>query len=228
MKTVDNYIIQKQIQLARHPLFNQITRENSLESIKLLAQYLSFWVMSFQDVIRINEMQITDSEIRKVAHHHLVEDMGHEQWFLSDLQEMKVEEPNLKLLYSRDYIFTRDATYAIMSEVFRASSDIERIALIMSLESTGHIFFEYTARLVKQVSYSSHLKYFSIHHLDVENNHEIFEQKMQDFLNRIHISEDEEKRICDIVDRVYQAFTIMFDGFKLLLSKRSKVKALLS
>ncbi|MEH1841348.1 MAG: hypothetical protein V7L20_21975 [Nostoc sp.] len=224
MKTVDSYIIQKQIKLAKHPLFNQITRENPLESIKLLAQYLSFWVMSFQDVIRINEMQITDSKIRKVAHHHLVEDMGHEQWFLSDLQQLKVEEPNLKLLYSRDYIFTRDATYAIISEVFRAGSDIERVALIMSLESTGHIFFEYTASLVKQVSYSRNLKYFSIYHLDVENNHEIFEQEMQNFLNSIYLSEDEEKKICQIVDRVYQAFTIMFDGFKLLLGKQSKIK----
>ncbi|MCC5623379.1 hypothetical protein [Nostoc sp. CHAB 5715] len=224
MKTVDNYIIQKQIKLARHPLFNQITRESSLESIKLFAQYLSFWVMSFQDVLRINEMQMTDSEIRKVVHHHLVEDMGHEQWFLRDLQQLKVEEPNLKLLYSQDYIFTRDATYAIMSEVFRASSDIERVALIMSLESTGHIFFEYTASLVKRVGYSGNLKYFSIHHLDVENNHEIFEQEMQDFLNSIHLSEDEEKKICEIVDRVYQAFTIMFDGFKLLLGKQSKIK----
>ena len=224
MKTVDNYIIQKQIKLAKHPLFNQINRESSLESIKLLAQYLSFWVMSFQDVIRINEMQITDSKIRKVAYHHLVEDMGHDQWFLSDLQQLKLEEPNLKLLYSRDYIFTRDATYAIMSEVFRASSDIERVALIMSLESTGHIFFEYTASLVKRVSYSSNLKYFSIHHLEVENNHKIFEQKVQDFLNSIHLSEDENKKICDIVDRVYQAFTIMFDGFKVLLSKQSNIK----
>ena len=173
-------------------------------------------------------MQITDSEIRKVAHHHLVEDMGHEQCFLSDLKEMKVEEPNLKLLYSRDYIFARDATYAIISEVFRASSDIERVVLIMSLESTGHIFFEYTASLVKRAGYSSNLKYFSIHHLDIEKNHEIFEQEMQKFLNSIHLSEDEEKRICEIVDRVYQAFTIMFDGFKLLLGKGSKVKALLS
>ena len=224
MKTVDNYIIQKQIKLAKHPLFNQINRESSLESIKLLAQYLSFWVMSFQDVIRINEMQITDSEIRKVAHHHLVEDMGHEQWFLSDLQQLKVEEPNLKQLYSRDYIFTRDATYAIISEVFRAGSDIERVALIMSLESTGHIFFDHTASLVKQVSYSRNLKYFSIYHLDVENNHEIFEQEMQNFLNSIHLSEDEDKKICQIVDRVYQAFTIMFDGFKLLLGKQSKIK----
>ncbi|MCC5646229.1 hypothetical protein LC607_25540 [Nostoc sp. CHAB 5824] len=228
MKTVDNYITQKQIQLAKHPLFKAISRETSLESIKLLAQYLSFWAMSFQDVIRINEMQITDSEIRKVAHHHLVEDMGHDQWFLSDLQQMKVEEPNLKLLYSRDYIFTRDATYAIMSEVFRASSDIERIALLMSLESTGHIFFEYTASLVERADYSSKLKYFSISHLDIEKNHELFEQEMQDFLNSIHLSQDEEKKIFEIVDRVYQAFTIMFDGFELLLDKRSKVKALLS
>ncbi|MGF2034630.1 MAG: hypothetical protein RMZ43_004760 [Nostoc sp. CmiVER01] len=228
MKTIDKYIIKKQIKLAKHPLFIQITKENSLENMRLLAQYLSFWVMSFQDIIRINEMQITDSKIHKIAHHHLVEDMGHEQWFLSDLQEMKVEEPNLKLLYSRDYVFTRDATYAIISEVFRASSDVERVALIMSLESTGRIFFQYTASLVKRVGYSSKLKYFSIHHLDIEKNHELFEQEMQKFLNSIHLSEDEEEKICGIVDRVYQAFTIMFDGFKLLLSKQSQVKALLS
>jgi len=47
---------------------------------------------------------------------------------------------------------------------------------------------------------------------------------MQNFLNSIHLSKDEEEKICEIVDRVYQAFTIMFDGFKLLLGKRSKIK----
>ena len=81
---------------------------------------------------------------------------------------------------------------------------------------------------MKQVGYSSKLKYFSIHHLDVEKNHELFEQEMQNFLNSIHLSEDEEKRICKMVDRVYQAFTIMFDGFKVLLGKQRKAKALLS
>lgn len=223
-KTIQKYLAQKQDEFAQHPFFDQIVESKSLNELASFAQQMTFWVMTFQDVLRLNQARFVNSEIRKIAQDHQLEDEGHNFWFLSDLNQMKSQEPSLRLLYSHDHISTRDATYALVSEVFRACNDYQRIAFLLALESSAHNFFKHTSNFVERIGYSSALKYFSNHHFDVEESHESLGHGIEKYFNNIQLTQDEEKSIFGTIDRVYEAFTLMFDGLEATLN-RAKVLA---
>lgn len=223
MKTVQNYLAQKQREFAQHPFFNHIVVGITLEELASFAQPMSFWVMTFQDVLRLNEARFMKPEFRKIARHHRLEDEGHNFWFLSDLNQMKREEPSLRLLYSHEHTATRDATYALVSEVFRARNDYERIAFLLALESAAHIFFKYTSNFVERIGYSSTLKYFSNHHFDVEESHESLDDSLENYFNSIQFTQEEEKNIFELIDRVYEALRIMFNGLEAALILKTQI-----
>jgi len=168
--------------------------------------------MSFQDLLRMNLSFITDEEYYEFVKKHLMEDIGHEKWFLYDLKMLNAEQPNLQVLYSKSHAPVRDATFSLMSEVFRANNDYERITLILALESAGHVFFECVTDFIEKNNCNTCLKYFSSHHLGVEKEHEIFEIGMQDLIGNIQLNHDQRIYHFKMIDRIYEAFDLMFDG----------------
>lgn len=141
MKNIEQYLALKQGLLNNHRLFQDLKcGEYNLEDFAQLADNIGFWVMSFQDILRINLSLMTDGEYYQLVRQHLMEDVGHEKWFLHDLQALNVKQADLQSLYSKPYNTVRDTTFAIMSEVFIARHDYERLGLILTLESAGHIF----------------------------------------------------------------------------------------
>ncbi|AVH67123.1 MULTISPECIES: hypothetical protein [unclassified Nostoc] len=225
MNTIQEYLYRKQERLIQSDLFQNLkTCEYDLEDFARLAHNISFWVMSFQDLLRINLLQISDKKYYTLIQQHLLEDMGHEKWFLDDLQEMNVEQPNLQVLYSKPYTAVRDATFFLMSEVFRTTSDYERIILILTLESAGHIFFECIADFLEKNNWKPNLKYFSKYHLSAEKNHDIFENEIQLYLNTIQLNYQQEIHLFKMIDRIYEAFSLMFNGLSIALSSSRKVE----
>jgi hypothetical protein len=221
MKTVQAYIADKQRRFARHPFFIRLERDAPLREVTAVVSNLSFWVMAFQDVLRLNESRVEQPALKKLARHHRAEDAGHDKWFLGDLLKIDGRTPDLRSLFSPQHAATRDTTYALMSEVYRASSDVERITLLLTLESTGHIFFEAIASYFERASVTQALRYFSRHHIDVEKSHEVFEDEMHSFLDTIELSEEAQRSAMAMVDRAYVAFHAMFDHFEALCVKES-------
>lgn len=223
MLLIQEYLEIKQNLLLKNKLFQYLEwGVYQLEDFSRLAYSISFWVMSFQDLLRINLSQINDKQYYQIVRQHLMEDVGHDNWFLYDLKAMNLEQPSLQILYSKPHTAVRDATFSLMSEVFRATYDYERIVLVLTLESAGHIFFESVADFVEKHNYTNRLKYFSHHHLSVEKSHEIFEKQIQSYLNNIQLSHDEELQVLNMIDRVYKAFELMFDGLAIALSTTTR------
>lgn len=222
---IQEYLESQQKLLVKNQLFKNLNSgQYSLDDFARIAHSISFWVMSFQDLLRINLSKITDKNYYQIIRQHLMEDVGHEKWFLDDLKVMNMEQPILQILYSKPHTAVRDATFSLMSEVFRATSDYERIVLILTLESSGHIFFESVADFVEKNNFTHRFKYFSNHHLGVEKNHELFEKNIQSYLNTVQLNHDEERKIFKIVDRMYEAFGLMFDGLAIALSTSNRLE----
>jgi len=211
MRTLRACIAERQASFARHPLFAQLDRAPADEVLSALPR-LAFWVMAFQDVLRLNERLVTDPALKRIARHHKAEDAGHERWFLDDLAQLAIATPDLRVLFGAHHRATRDATYALVAEVFRAESDLERIVLVLVLESTGHVFFDRVSRFVEAHGLSDKLRYFSDYHLEIEHAHSVFEERMQAQLDERILSRDEAARMTALVDRSHAAFQAMFDG----------------
>ncbi|KTC97504.1 hypothetical protein Lgee_1825 [Legionella geestiana] len=228
MKSIQNYIDSKQQEFVNHPFFEVLEKLDSLEEISYFVPELTFWAMTFQDILRLNEERVTDPYLKKVARHHRLEDAGHEKWFLQDKKYMGArsvvdsgcKNDDVAWLYGKESQITRDAAYAILSEVYKADNEMLNIALLLTLESSGHVFFEKVAKQVKKTGEDSNLKYFSSSHLEVEMAHALFEEEMERKLYERDIPVNVRREALKMVDRCYDAFNKMFDGLVLACNRK--------
>src|SRR5690606_34603272 len=72
-------------ELLAHPFLAEMKPHPELSRAMAFAEVLAPWVLTFQDLIRINATRARDPEVRKVLAQHAKEDRGHEAWFLEDL-----------------------------------------------------------------------------------------------------------------------------------------------
>lgn len=227
MKTIQAHIDSKQQEFMKHPFFEVLNKLDSLEEISYFVPELTFWAMTFQDILRINEERVTDPYLKKVARHHRLEDAGHEKWFLHDKKYMgslskdaSCNKDDVAWLYSKESQLTRDAAYSIMSEVYKTDDEMLNIALLLTLESSGHVFFEKVVQQVKKTGEDKNLKYFSSSHLEVELAHALFESEMESKLFAIPVSISVRREALKMIDRCYDAFNKMFDGLILACNRR--------
>lgn len=227
MKTVQAYIDSKQNEFMNHPFFEILEELNSLEEISYFVPELTFWAMTFQDILRINEERVKDPYLKKVARHHRMEDAGHEKWFLSDKKYMgesclnsSCARDDIAWLYSKDSQLIRDAAYAIIAEIYKLDEEFLNVVLLLTLESSGHVFFEKVVKQVKKTGEDKNLKYFSSTHLEVEMAHALFEEEMEKKIFEKRLSISSRREALKMVDRCYDAFNKMFDGLILACNKR--------
>jgi len=150
--------------------------------------------------------------MRKIVRHHRAEDAGHDRWFLDDLAAMQIPAPDVRWLFGERHSPTRDAAYALISEVYRTTDDRLRLVLVKTLESAGHVFFGRVAAIVDRAGLSKVLKYFSFSHLEVEKNHQVFEDEIARIVAGIKLPPKIRAEAKELVDRCYAAFTTMFDA----------------
>lgn len=223
MKTIQSYIDSKQQEFANHPFFDVLEQLESLEDIGSFVPELTFWAMTFQDILRLNEERVTDPYLKKIARHHRLEDAGHEQWFLHDKEYMAgpgAVKEDINWLFGKETQLTRDPAYAILSEVYKADNEMINIALLLVIESSGHVFFEKIVKQVQKTGEDKNLKYFSSSHFEVELAHALFEEEMERKLFAQPISTKVRRDALKMVDRCYDAFSKMFDGLTIACNRR--------
>jgi hypothetical protein len=220
MKHITRYIATKQSEFATHGFFTRFSAEDPRANVLDSAAGLTFWVFTFQDVLRLNEARISNPALRKVARHHSAEDRGHDVWFAQDIAAIDPAPRDFSWLFGRHHAQTRDASYALIAEVFRATDDYERIVLLLTLESAGHVFFERVAEYVDRVDPNTTLRYFSRWHLDVEKDHELFEAELATLLD-VELDPQVTARAIAMIDRCYEAFSNLFTGLEARLVRRA-------
>jgi hypothetical protein len=214
MRAVLQHISDRQSRFAEHLVFDELQQDKPLEQLLAFAPRLAFWVMSFQDVLRLNAQRVTDPELAMLMLRHRAEERGHDHWFFDDVAELMGRPLNLTEPWSRMHESTRDASYAILAEVLRPMDDRLRVVLVLALESTSHAFFSRTSNLPQTMSHGKRLKYFSNHHMEAEEQHEVFEEQMEAMLLGMELTPDLRAEAIALVDRIYAAFHLMFDGLR--------------
>ena len=213
MKRLKETILSHQRALREHPLFDTIEAANSVEPLAGLARAAAWWPMVFQDVLRLNVDRVRGTEFERFAEYHKSEDAGHDRWYLNDLRVFAVKPLGFEELFGEGFQPMRDACYGIMAEVHRHQSDAERIAFLLALETTGHVFFEQISAAVDRVCPHLPLRYFSSSHLGVEKAHDMFSESTEADLLRIDFSDSERVEAEAMVDRIYGTFADMFTFF---------------
>jgi hypothetical protein len=212
MKAVLQHISDRQARFAAHPFFGELRQDKPLREALAFAPRLAFWVMSFQDVLRLNAQRVRDPELAMLMLRHRAEERGHDEWFFEDIALLMGRPLTLSDVWSRAHESTRDASNDLIAEVLRPMDDRLRMVLVLGLEATSHVFFTHAARLARASGAQLGLKYFSDHHMDAEEQHEVFEEQMEESLRGIELSPELREEGCALVDRLFAAFEAMFDG----------------
>ena len=227
MKTIQEYIETKQGEFAQCPLFNHIRKRLPLQQTLGFAPYIAFWVMTFQDVLRLNEILTKDPKLHEFAHHHRQEDSGHESWFLEDLEVMfNAEELTIGWLFRPSCSAIRDGSYKIMAELIKAESDQQRIVLLLALESTSQIFSKEITSYIYDMGYADKLKYFSKTHFNAENEHAMYEEEGEQQLHAIKFTPQEREKAIALVDYIYAISQSITDAALKLVEKEDLFKDL--
>lgn len=221
MRIVQSHIEDKQAAYACHPFFGRIRHDAPLREILPCTELLAFWTMAFQDALRLNAERVADPVLREIVRRHYLEEAGHDRWFLSDAAEIFGSPPDLVRLFGDGHGAAREATYELVAEVLRTTSDHERLLILLVFESTGHVFFEEIAAYFARAGIHHSLKYFAQHHLDVEKEHEVFEEEMAAFITAIKLSPEQRTSACAMVDRAYVAFHRMFDAMEVVAARHA-------
>ena len=221
MLIINEYLAGKQKAFKSHQFFRTLEKQDEFFKTMAFTPNLTFWVMTFQDILRLIPKQITKKELRRIATHHKMEDAGHDKWFLQDISYLrKGVDYNVEWLYSPENQNIRDFTYNIVAEAIKPSSDHLKVLLILLLESTGHVFFEHIANFAKRKGHDSDLKYFSSHHLEVELNHSVFEGKLEEELFSIELTAKERAEAVELIDRLYEGWNNLFTDLALSFDQR--------
>lgn len=215
MKAVQQIVAEKQADFARHPFFRSLQKYTKMDQALRFAPRLTFWVLAFQDVLRLNEQLVRDPELRRIVLRHRAEDAGHDKWFLADVAALGAAAPGARDLFSAGHAPVRDATYNLMAETIGASDERLRVVLLLTLEAVGHVFFDRVSALVDTLGGTQALKYFSLHHYDLERDHHLFEEGHEDELDRIVLPRRVRGEAAAMIGRTFAAFDSMFEGLQL-------------
>lgn len=206
MRKLRNVIVSHQRSVKGHRLFELLRTSSSVEPIARIARASAWFPMVFQDVLRLNVERVRGSGFERFAEFHQEEDAGHDRWFMDDLRVLGLEPPGFDELFSDAFRPIRDACYSVMAEVLRPQSGKQRIALLLALEPTGHVFFEQMSAAVDRVCPELPLRYFARSHLGVEKGHDLFTESTEADLDRIVLSDQERAESEAVAARIFQTF----------------------
>ena len=142
MLIIQDHLKTNQTAFQNHSFFKDLKKQTKFLDAMAFAPKITFWVMAFQDILRLIPSRVQSKELRRIATHHKIEDAGHDKWFLEDISFLERDKSyDIPWLFSKENAFVRDFVYNIISEALTISHDHLKITLILILESTCHIFF---------------------------------------------------------------------------------------
>jgi DMATS type aromatic prenyltransferase len=217
LEDVQGTIINHQRVLARHPFLSRLERNLTFEQAVLVARRLAFFVMCFQDVLRLTHSLMKDPEIKQIAELHALEDAGHDRWYLQDLERFGIA-CEVSWLFSKDHERTRDVAYSQICDVLRSTDDRSRIAVALSLEAAGSEFFRRMIGALERLGQTDGLKYFARNHEEVEKGHEIFDMATQERFRRIAVPSSVSNEVLEVVGSTFASMTRLADDIEAALA----------
>ena len=213
METVLSRLREMAKDYEKRPFFRALEEVGSPAQVQALVPALTFFVFAFQDILRLNEQQIVDPSLKAIARQHRAEDAGHQNWFLHDARCLGVE-PNLEWTFGSNHRVTRDTSYRLVSEVFRASDDKVRVVVPMLLEAAGHPFFSRVFRYFENAGVDSPLKYFALSHWQVEEGHEMLQEAQGTVLQELTLSDTLRTECLEMMTRMFEAMATMIEDLR--------------
>lgn len=213
-----------QAELASHPFLTRLERRGTFAEIRSIAPRVAFFVMCFQDVIRLVHRLTSDPALRALAAAHEIEDKGHDLWFLHDLERFGVS-CNVRMLFSPEHETIRDVVYEQLSDVLRSADDRARLAVVLALEAAGREFFGRIIDVLEREGQSNELKYFARSHERVEQSHGIFQDTVKAEFDATVVPAEALPEVFAVIERTFATMARLADDLEAHLEQSGAQRA---
>ena len=219
MQRIFDEIDMHRMEFERLSFFQFLEVSDRLESAKIFVPGLAFFVLTFQDILRLNEQHVSDPNLIPFLQRHRQEDLGHDEWFLHDLRQLGTE-CHARLLFGEQFIETRDTAFEIISEIYRASDDRVRFVIPFVLEAAGSVFFSRVFHYFERSRYQGKLKYFSKDHFQVEQAHDLHEKQVSEPNLLPELKQREAEEVSEMIRRIFQSLSRMLAALHLKIEQQ--------
>jgi hypothetical protein len=211
--------------ISTHPFLTYLRSESgTLQDVQCIAGRIAFFVMCFQDVLRLVHSTTADPVLKRLAKVHQSEDSGHDNWYLHDLERFGISV-DLRDLFSAQTALTRDVAYTQISDVLRATDDASRLGVVLALEAAGAEFFQGIIDFIERQKRVAGLLYFARRHQRIEQSHDMFKGDAQDELTSISVSPGALAEILAVVERTFETMTRLADDLLQQLQHRASMSS---
>jgi hypothetical protein len=187
MADVQALIAAERALLSTIPFLRALEGPGTAEQIRRVVPRLAFFVLGFQDVLRLASEKTSDPALKPMSEEHRAEDLGHDLWYLHDLAKLEAER-DVRWLFSSEHQLARDVAYSQIADVLTATDDRTRVAVVLSLEAIGAEFFGRAIAFLDRTRGSHDLTYFARKHQQIESSHQVFEDDKQSALDAVTVS----------------------------------------
>jgi hypothetical protein len=198
---------------ASHAFLRSLEGPGTLEQFKRFAPRVAFFVMCFQDVLRLVHALSSEVAIKAIAGVHALEDKGHDLWYLSDLARLGVPL-DVHVLFSDAHRLTRDVAYGQIALVVSAKHDQTRLAVALSLEAIGSECFGRAIAMLERAGSADGLEYFARKHQAIEQGHQVFEDDTQSQLSHIPIPKEALPEVLEAITSTFEGMTALMDDLE--------------
>lgn len=196
--------------LERHAVISLIDNGLSRSELTAIGGAIAFFVLTFQDVLRVVAREVKTPLLAELAAIHLRGDAGHERWLLHDLRLLGAE-PALTSLFSASELRAREAGYEVVAEVLRGRNDCTRIAALLALECSSDAFFRRVVPQAERLVPEGGLLFFGQRHLDAEADHGVCEERTLEILRSVQVTRETLAATAATIERVFRAIELMAD-----------------
>lgn len=224
MRRVLEHIAKQRSDFANHPFLVHLRGPGSVEQARAVVPRVAFFVLGFQDVLRLAYQRSTDPKIRSISKTHWDEDAGHDDWYLHDLEQFGLSL-DVRWLFSPEHQVTRDVSFTQLATVISAKDDSVRVSAIMALEATGAECFAAMIDFLERVGYRAPLRYFARSHQHVEAAHEVFAEDDPGGLETIVVPEAALEDAIEAADSIFSSMARMLDDLDAAFVKAGETES---
>ncbi|WP_434777487.1 hypothetical protein [Neisseria sp. Ec49-e6-T10] len=213
MNEIMQYIHNQKKQFSHLSFFQQLKNPSISPKNKLcFLPTMSHFIMSFADLNKyVLKFPAPKNEFEQAVNIHAAEDENHWQWFIHDLETLKLDQTStladhLVSIWSPDSAAVRQLTYTLIGLIAHTTAQ-QRLVMIEVMEATGNVMFQALAPIALEIKQQEaiDLKFCGQTHLAHETGHTMgSEEKLFD---TIHFDEQTRKNLKEDIDQGFEAFT---------------------
>lgn len=217
MKTVLDYIRDKQSDFRQHAFFSMLTDETV--DIHHRMSFVTAWapfVMNLADFFRYRVRdEASPDPIQQIVNKHTYIDDSHWKMYLQDLETILGDCPKqlietIRLLWADHRSKARMSSYDIIAHVAQRDP-VMRLVVLQSIEATGAIGFPIFTQASREYQRTTgrQLIYLGLFHEKLESGHIMGTDDIEATLAEIVLTPEMELRAKELVDVVFSALSSM-------------------